>query len=418
MNRDFIKSLLKEQKQRFIEKETGTEREILVLCKDLLPLPHAIIIAGMRRTGKSTLLRQIAKKYYSQTAFYYINFDDERWMGFEAKNFNQLFEALIENEGEAKTFLIDEIQIIKGFELFVRRFIDEGYKFIITGSNSDMLSKELGTRLTGRHVELKMHPFSWKEYCTLKSIELPAKKILTTKERIPIYKAFEQYCTYGGMPEYAVYNHEETMRQVYNDLVLKDIAIRFNITNTHVLREFYIYVLTNCTSRYSYSSLQKRLGIQSKSTIINYLDYLELTFFAKQIRKFDFSLQKSIKNDKKLYIIDNGFISLLSQTFTNDKGKLLENCVFNFLAKDSEVFYYSGKGECDFITTQNRKVENLYQVCYELNDNNLTREKNGLLEAMEYCDAHKGFIITNNNEDEITENNKIIKIVPAWKFLF
>ena len=417
MTKEFIKNLLKEQKEKFLQRDCGLEREILHLFDEKIKLPHAIIISGMRRTGKSTLLAQIAHQYYSDLSFYYINFDDERWFGFEAKDFNIIYECLFELFGEAKTFLIDEIQNIKGFELFVRRFYDDGFKFIITGSNSDILSKELGTRLTGRHIMAMVYPFSWKEYLLFNKIEIPENYTFTTNQRIIYNKAFEEYLVYGGMPEYIKYKNDEILQQVYEDIVIKDIAVRFNINNITPLRELYLYLITNFTNRYNYNSLSKNLLIQSRTTIMNYLFYLELTYFAKQIRKFDFSLQKSLKNDKKIYFNDNGFIPILSQSVTKDKGHLLENLVFNYLKKSQEVYFYSNKGECDFITTNNKTITGIYQVCYNLNDANKKREIDGLIEAMEYTGISKAYLLNTENEDTIKINEKEIQVIPVWKWL-
>jgi uncharacterized protein len=418
LNKDHVKSLVKEQREKILNRSFGIEREAMSEITDKLKLPHTIVITGIRRCGKSTFLSQIIKKHFSETNFYYINFDDERWVGFQAKDFNMIYESLLEVFGEAKTFFIDEIQNIEGFELFVRRFYDDGFKFIVTGSNSDLLSSELGGRLTGRYVSVNLFPFSFNEFNLLNKVEMPENKVFTTTEKVNFNKNFEDYFFSGGMPEYLIYKNDESLKQIYDDLVIKDIAVRFNINNLNHLRELYIYLITNFANRYNYASLSKIFSIQSNSTIINYINYLELTFFATQVRKFDFSVKKSQKNDKKIYIADNGFIKLLSQSFTIDKGRLFENLVFNYLKKDAEVYFYFGKKECDFITTKNRKVTNAYQVCIDLNNSNYQRETEGLLEAMEYTGLKKGFIITFENNDEIKIDGKQIIVLPAWKWIF
>jgi len=417
MNKDFIKSLLKEQRVKLLNRDAGIEREALAECSEKLKLPHSIVITGIRRCGKSTFLTQIVKKNYPDGNFYYINFDDERWVGFEANDFNLIYEALLELFGEAKTFIIDEIQNIKGFELFVRRFYDDGFKFIITGSNSDMLSSELGSRLTGRYVTISLYPFSFKEFRILKNIQFPENNIYTTSEKAIFYRLFEEYFFSGGMPEYLIYNNDESLKQIYNDLIIKDIAVRFNIVNILPMRELYIYLITNFSKRFNYNSLSKNSSIQSVSTIINYINNLELTYFATQVRKFDFSLGKSQKNDKKLYIADNGFINLLSQSFTPDKERMLENLAFNYLNKTAEIYYYSNRYECDFICTDNRKVTAAFQVCYDLNDSNLERETSGLIEALNYIGLDKGYILTLDKNEEISIAGKTINILPVWKWI-
>ena len=417
LGKDFVKGLLKEQKEKFLIRDTGIEREVLSEAVEKLNIPHAVVISGIRRCGKSTFLAQIVKNYFQKSNFYYINFDDERWIGFEAKDFNLIYEALLEIYGEARTFFIDEIQNIKGFELFVRRFYDDGFKFFITGSNSDLLSSELGSRLTGRYVNINLYPFSFREFATLKKLQFPENKIFTTSDKAIFFKHFEEFFFSGGMPEYLIYRDDDTLKQIYHDIVIKDIAVRFNVSSLNQMRELYLYLITSSGKRFNYASLSKSSGIQSSSTIINYISYLELTWFASQVRKFDFSLQKSRRNEKKLYIADNGFINLLSQSFTRDKGRLFENLVFNQLRKRAEIFYFSGKYECDFICTTNRKVTHAFQACYDLNDTNFERETSGLLEAMRYTGLREGYLLTLDRNEEIEINGLKINILPVWKWI-
>jgi len=172
LTKEQLKQLLFEHHDIILRKELGVKRELLKIVETKIKLPHVLVLTGLRRSGKSTILRQIVKQYYNDKNFYYINFEDERFLGFEAKDFNIIYEALIELFGEQKTFFIDEIQNVEKFESFVRRFYDAGFKFYITGSNAQLLSKELGTKLTGRHIDIVVKPFSFKEYLSAKNIEL------------------------------------------------------------------------------------------------------------------------------------------------------------------------------------------------------------------------------------------------------
>jgi hypothetical protein len=148
-DKDQFKYILADQRAAILNKPAGIERALLSDIDKTIDLPHVVVITGLRRVGKSTLMRQIIQKYYNDERFYYINFEDERLFRFQAGDFNLLYEALIELYGEQKTFFIDEIQNVEHFENFVRRFYDTGFKFFITGSNANLLSREISTKLTG-----------------------------------------------------------------------------------------------------------------------------------------------------------------------------------------------------------------------------------------------------------------------------
>src|SRR3989338_10029192 len=161
---DKLKQTLIEQRETILQKTMGIERTILKFLEKKVKLPHVVVLTGLRRSGKSTLLRQLMKKQYDDKDFYYVNFEDERLFNFKAEDFNIIYEALVELFGEKKTFFIDEIQNVHNFENFVRRFYDSGFKFFITGSSAKLLSNEIGTKLTGRHVDIVVKPFSFAEF--------------------------------------------------------------------------------------------------------------------------------------------------------------------------------------------------------------------------------------------------------------
>ncbi len=417
LSEEEIKEILIKQKEIILNKKYGIERTIIKTIESKIKLPHVVVLTGLRRSGKSTLLRQLIKKHYKDEDFYYINFEDERLFNFPANEFNKLYEALISLFGKKKTFFLDEIQNVNNFETFVRRLYEEGFKFFITGSSATLLSKELGTKLTGRHVDIIVKPFSFLEFLELKEFKLEKNTIYNIESKIKIKKYFDEYLINGGMPEYLIYNDPELLTKVYEDTVLKDIAVRHKINNIVNLRNIYSILISNFANKFSFNSLKKITDINSVNTIKKFINYLEETYFAKTINKFDYSLKNQIINDKKFYIIDNGFIKVLSKKITKDKGWLLENLVFNSLNKNNNVFYYSDKGECDFLLVKNKTVTNAIQVCYDLNEDNKNREINGLVEALEKFKLNKGLILTNNQDDEIKLKGKNIKVMPVWKWL-
>ncbi|MFN8255233.1 MAG: ATP-binding protein [Bacteroidales bacterium] len=417
MNKDLIKEILIEQHAKIIASENGIERNLLNELDQKLKIPHVLIISGIRRSGKSTLMRQIISRYYNELPWYYINFDDERWLGFHAQDFNQIYECLIELYGQAKTFFIDEIQNVDKFESFVRRFYDDGFKFIITGSNSNLLGSELASRLTGRYIEISLYPFDFREFLKYNGLEITDNSIYKTDERALLTKYFEIYLHHGGMPEYIKYNDNDILRHIYDNIVSKDIALRYSISKVYEMRELFQYLITNFARRYSYTSVSKNINLESKITVKDFISYFEFSFLGKQVYKFDFSFKKQLVNEKKLYIVDNAFIPLISTSTTKDKGRLLENLVFNILKKKNTVHYFNAKKECDFICTLDNKINGIFQVCFELNDTNIKREVSGLLSAMEYLNYHEGLILTYDQDEEIEKSGYKLKALPVWKWL-
>lgn len=414
---EHLKEILVGQREKFLKKSFGVERTILREIRQKMRLPHVVVITGLRRSGKSTLLRQITKTYYRDTDFYYVSFEDERLLNFPAAEFQRIYEALVSLWGAKKTFFIDEIQNIAGFESFVRRFTEEGFKFFITGSSASLLSNELGTKLTGRHVDLVVKPFSFLEFLTMKGVAIERETLYRTESKIALKKHAEEYLTCGGMPEYLLYNDPEILMRVYEDIIIKDIAVRYAIENVSALRELYQYLIATVANKFSYHSLKKMLGVGSVNTVKKYISYLQDTYFATTINKFDYSLKKQLVNDKKPYIVDNGFITVLSKKLTKDAGWILENLVFNTLSPEHKVFYYTGKRECDFLLVRNKSVERAVQVCYELNNENREREIEGLCEAIKVAKKTMGTIVTMNQEDEFMHNEMKIRVRPLWKWL-
>jgi len=325
MNKDLVKQILVEQNQNFLRKETGVTRGVLANVSKKAALPHVHVITGMRRSGKSTLFRQIVKQLFRDQGIFYVNFEDERFLGFKAQEFNIIHESLIELFGEQKVFFIDEAQNVEGFELFVRRLSEQGNKFYLTGSNANLLSREISSRLTGRHIDTNLQPFSYLEYLSFRKIKPEKNDIYITEKRALLQKMFNEYLSMGGMPEYLKYKDDEILIRIYEDIVAKDIAIRYKITNVFQLKQLYQLLISNFSTRFSFRSLMQQSGIRSNNTIKNYIEYLENSNFGKVINKFDHSPKKLINSPKKLYITDHAFIPKISTKLTKDFGRTLEN---------------------------------------------------------------------------------------------
>lgn len=394
--KETLKKTVELQKAEIKEKELGIKRELLTDID--LNVPHATILSGIRRCGKSTLLRQIMQKTKN---FHYFNFEDPRAIKFEISDFEKLNDSLKEVNGDCDYYFFDEIQNVDGWERFVRKLLDSKKKCIITGSNASLLSKELGTKLTGRHLTYELFPFSYEEM-----LKLIRKK--------PSLKLFEIYFEKGGFPDYLKYNKIEILQNLFSDIVDRDVVVRHNLKDEKSVKRLALYLLTNIGKEFSYNKLTKYFKFGSTNSVISYINYFEDSYLLFTIPRFDYSLKKQLVHPKKIYTIDVGFSNANSASFSEDKGRILENLVYLHLRKKNKnIFYFKEKGECDFVVKERERIVKALQVCYNLTEDNKDREIGGLKEAMEKFKLSQGTIVTFNQEDKIGN----IKVIPIWKWL-
>ncbi|OFY48183.1 MAG: ATPase [Bacteroidetes bacterium GWF2_41_31] len=387
------------------------------LPEHLLKSQDVVVISGIRRCGKSTLLHQIRKNQPEKD--YYLNFDDDRLVQFTTDDFQLLYELFISLFGKQQTFYFDEIQNVKGWERFVRRLHDYGNKIFITGSNASMLSRELGTHLTGRFLSYELFPFSFSEYLQWSKIEVNDSSKLSTEARAGLIRQFDQYFIAGGFPAYLREQNPQYLKTLYENILYRDVLVRNKLTNEKELLELVFYLASNVAKLNSYSALTKTIGVANPTTIKNYLSFLEDAYLVFSVNKLSYSVKTQLRNPKKVYLIDLALVRTLGFHFTDDRGRFLENLVFLELKRGGRViFYHQNKFECDFIIRDGAQVVQAIQVTYSMQDGEThMRELNGLLEAMEEYQLNTGLIITDHEEKEIDIPGKTITIVPAWKWL-
>jgi len=366
------------------------------------------IITGVRRSGKSTILQQLTK----ENEGFYLSFDDERLINFTVEDFQNLYELLIEMYGPRNIFYLDEIQNIKGWERFIRRLHDEGKKVFLTGSNANLLSKELGTHLTGRNIRFELYPFSFHEYLKFKDL---STEIVFDTQGIALMKAnFNDYLINGGLPEFLASHEIDYLKSLYNDLIYRDIIVRYHLPNEKVVKEFANIGINSTAKPISYNSIKSYLNLGSATTISEYFSYFRECYLLFLVNCYKDSLKKQSQNPKKLYCIDNSLFSFISFRHSGDYGRMLENAVFLHLMRTGkEVFYHNESKECDFIIRTGVHITSAIQVCFELTETNKERELAGLQEAMKAYNLTEGTIITFGQE--FSESN--IKVIPAWKWM-
>jgi len=413
MNKTELKEIIIDQ-NKIRHQDKLVDREIFTKIESYIKNKFIIIISGIRRSGKSTLLNQTRKKYPG----YYLNFDDDRLINFKVEDFQILYETFIELYGEKDIFYFDEVQNISSWERFVRRLHDERKKVFVTGSNASTLSKELGTHLTGRHLNLQVFPFSFKEFLDLREVQLNKNSIHLTATKAKIKRYFEEYLINGGFPEYLKEFNTDYLKTLYENILYRDIIVRYKIANEKTFRELVYLAVNNISKQISFNSTKKILGLGSSTTVKEYFDHLENSFLIFLVPMFDYSLRKQMYYNKKVYCIDNGLAKYLGFRITSDSGKLLENLVFLALKrKKKEIYYYSGKRECDFVLREFADIDEAIQVCFELTKENKEREIEGLIEAMGKFKLNIGFILTYDQEEEISYGKKKVIVKPVWKWL-
>ncbi len=417
--KELLKEVLTEQQKKVEQvNKDFVVREALNEIKRFIELKHSIIITGVRRCGKSVLLSQIINNFFDK--YYYINFEDERLADFELQDFNKLYETCIELFGKAKVFFLDEVQNIIGWEKWVRRMYDDNFKFFITGSNARLLSKELATLLTGRHLQFSILPFGFREFLSFYKFDLKKEDIYLTERRSLISKYFYEYLKNGGFPEYVKYNKIEILQEYFNDIIQRDIVERYNVKNIKQLKELARYLITNIGNLTTYNQLKKLSEIKSVNTVINYLSYLKNAYLLFKVPYFSYSLKKQAANPFKVFVIDVGLRNAISFKFSKDLGKAYECIVAIELKRRNKEFYYWKNiqhEEVDFVIKEN-KVKHLIQVCYDISDiNTKKRELKALIKASKELKCNNLLVITEDYESEEKHAGRKVKFIPLWKWL-
>lgn len=387
-----------------------------------------IILKGIRRSGKSTLLinhiNHLISDGVNVKEILFINFEDPRFNGeLNANLLEQILEVykeFINNETKPHVFL-DEIQNVFRWEkwVLIGYELNRAY-FYITGSSSKLLSKEFGTALSGRHLAINVFPLSFREYLLFNNIEFPDKKTIVTKS-IVFKKAFNNYISTGGFPK--IISLEDELRKpeiimYYETIILKDIVARHNLKSYDNVKKVAIFLLSNIGKPLNLNKV--RVSLQLSYDLANkYFEYLKDTYLIMEVNQFDFSLKKQFANRRKVYCIDNGILSNTSFRISEDYGRYLENLVLiELMRKGDEIYFYSGKKECDFIIKKGISVTSAIQVTRSLQDEKTrNRELEGLMEALDAFGLNEGMILTDDEEDIIEFEKCKINVMPVWKWL-
>lgn len=394
-------------RQNFTDMVKRTEQEDININSQLVQ-----IVSGIRRCGKSTLAwMALQKENYA-----YLNFDDERLINLQTSDLDQLLEALYMVYGDFTHLLLDELQNIKSWHLFVNRLLRKGIKIVLTGSNSKLLSREMASHLTGRYSTIDLYPYSFREY--LDARKLAVKKNEIAHDRGVMLRYLLDYMKIGGFPEVVGgENQQKYVSTLFDAIISRDIIYRYNIRNIRTFREIAYWLSANFASEISYNRIKNIFGLGSENTAKNYVSYLEEAWLFVSLSKFSFKKQESIRN-RKLYLIDLSFSGLTGENATKNEGRLLENLVLLHLMRKKnsggyEIYYYKTTIEVDFVIYQHNHVEELIQVSWTMeNIKTRNREIRALISASRKLDVQKLTIITLNTQEVIEKDGLKIQVQP------
>jgi len=409
------------------EQETGIKRsEYLTRLKKIINSEQIIIITGARRAGKSFLMRQLAKDLIGQGVnkkdILIVNFEDPRFIKLDSETLEDIYQFYVRhfNVTGAPYIFLDEIQEVKGWEKWVKMMQEfKKAKIIISGSNAHLLSRELGTTLTGRHLDLFVYPLSFKEFV---NFQIENKNEDTSKQKL-----FQQYLEFGGFPKvFFEKNKQELLLTYFQDVTNRDVIKRYSIRKTDGLRNLINFYFSNFSNLISYTSIAKFLGLTT-DTIIKFSQYFSNAYLVFFLKKFSFKIKEQDRSQHKIYINDPGLINAVGFKFSDNFGRLLENIVFlEFLRRKNSntnninLFYYQDdqKREVDFIWQEGKNIKQAIQVCADLSNLKIKkREIKNLEKAMEEFNLKQGLILTYNTEEKIKIGKKIIDVKSIYQWL-
>ncbi|MBN2766774.1 MAG: ATP-binding protein [Paludibacteraceae bacterium] len=414
MDKRHLQEVLIDQKAIFQNKTGIIDRDLLL--DRYLNTSQVVVITGIRRCGKSSLLFLLKQALVlSESDYCYCNFDDERIVPYP-NLLNDIYTLHIELYRNEPVFFFDEIQEVPGWEKFVNRMYEQGRKVFITGSNATMLSSEISSSLTGRSKVLELFPFSFSEYLRFEGKYYPPER-LSVKQKSLLINDLSAYLESGGFPLVVKEKDAEIAHSLFQDILYRDIVVRYKLSNVEEVKQIALYLASNTSKLFSYATLQSVSGLKSLSSVKNYLQYFESSYLFYYLKKFDYSVKKQIMNSRKVFAVDNAIPNRLGFRFSENKGRLLENMVFIALKRRAcEIFYYSGKFECDFLLKENLLITEAIQVTYTLNAENFARETGGLREVMEVFGVEKATLIVFDDNKFNAELAAEISIVPAYEW--
>lgn len=387
-------------KQAEIEsrRDTGLPRPLSVNESTLDS--HALVLTGVRRCGKSTLMSQRIRR--NDGDWFYLKFDSPQLVDMELGDSDAL-DRVIARSG-VRNLYFDEMHELDGWELYVLQKLDEGFRVCVTGSNASLLKGERATKLTGRHISRELFPFSFKEYC-----EYLGKPHDWTE--------IDGYLQSGGFPRFLATRDESILFELFDDIMYRDVVAKHGIREMGAVQRLAAYLIENPGCRFSATRMLKSLNVSVASTVINWCDWFEDAYLFFFVPKYSDSVRAQLVNPRKVYSVDTGLVNVVSRRIVFNDALCFENMVFLALRrKYRDIFYFDDGGECDFVCMEHHLPRVAVQACVKLTKEDSGREKEGLVAAMRRFSFNEGFIVTKSQREDIKVDEGVIHVVPFSDF--
>jgi len=418
-----IKDVLLKQKKELEDllAKQYIDRQQTTYAKKYIENDLVKVVVGPRRAGKSRFSAHLLKDKMPA----YVNFDDENLV--KITDYDELIKEIYTLYGDKKHLFFDEIQNLPSWELFINKLHRQGYNILLTGSNAKLLSKELATSLTGRHIPIEIMPFNFKEYLRAKEFIFNEDVAAIPELKGKLLHHLSGYMTNGGFPELVVKNLEPKgyLDTLLDSLVFQDIVKRHRLRMSESIYSLELFLLNNFASELSYRKIANQLGFSSVLTLQKYTKYLEEAFLVYILSRYSHKVGERLSSPKKAYLVDNGYIAAKAVQYSPNIGRLMENLVFSELLKmgyepSRDLFYYRTRNskEVDFILREGLNVKTLIQVVYRIDEmGTKQREVKALVEASDELRCDDLVVLTWDFESEELHDTKKINFVPLWKWL-
>ena len=412
---------------------TGIPRQTyLSKLNDWIGIPEVIVVTGVRRAGKTTLLLQMLDNLMNEKGILpentlYVNFEDPRFSSNGRENILQFildaYRGFFHPKGRIY-LVLDEIQLVPEWEKWVSSVHDrrEDVKIFVTGSSSALMSEEFATLLTGRHLEMEVFPLDLSDFLRFND-HLPPDPVSVMADSAELRGYANEFIQKGGFPRVVLEPSDrvrvEVLRQTYFDILHRDIVSRFHIKDAGKLEALASYYMANIANPMSYSATRKALSTNmSLDTIERFTRYFSSSYLFSFVPFHAFSLKERMAMPRKVYAIDNGLRQEVSFRFSGDQGRLLENMVYLDLRREKQgIYYWRGRAETDFVLRQNDEIKGLINVCLDpAAQETMTWELKSMTESMQHFGKDMGLVITLDFEDEVIEDGRRIIFRPYWKW--
>jgi len=400
----------------------------------LLKNKRILSVIGPRRAGKTyacfEMIAGLLGNGVPRENIIYMNFEDERLVPMDGSELSLLLdvhEELYKRDGAKPLYcFLDEVQNVPLWSKWVRRAVDQnnGLTVVLTGSSSRMLSSDIATELRGRSSSITVFPYSFSEFLRANGYEAEySEKLPYSSQKNAIKRLFNEYMIRGGFPAVTgAEDFRDTLQNYYRAMFARDMVERFRIKNIRQFEDFLKIQVTRFAALSSISNAEKEmksLGYSlSKNTLMSYLGYAKDAFLLFDVLKFDYKVTRQLRAPRKLYAVDHGLLNAVRFSSSEDSGRMLENAVFMELRRRREnIYYHSGKAECDFVILSGNKAAHCFQACWSVqNEKTLEREIKGLIEALTIHKLDAGTILTADEIGDIEREGKRIRIRPFWHY--